>query len=81
MNLRFWIEHVANTALWRNFPADFRWLMPELHWEYERTMAAVRAALDTVSFESNWAEGQRLTVTQAIAYALQGDHVSKPPLQ
>jgi non-specific serine/threonine protein kinase len=37
---------------------------------YERTVAAVRAALDTVAFAAAWAAGQALPLEQAIAEAL-----------
>jgi non-specific serine/threonine protein kinase len=71
----------AAGAIWREFPADFRWLMPELHREYEQGVVAVRAALDPVSFEAAWAEGQQMTLYQAVGYALQGAEAeAKEPL-
>jgi hypothetical protein len=37
---------------------------------YERTVAAVRAALDAVAFVAAWAAGRALPLEQAIAEAL-----------
>jgi predicted ATPase len=42
--------------------------------EYDRTLAAIRARLDEATFAQAWAEGQALTLEQAIAYALNGDN-------
>jgi tetratricopeptide (TPR) repeat protein len=38
--------------------------------EYQRILGEVREHLDDRSFEAAWAEGRRLTLEQAIAYAL-----------
>ena len=39
--------------------------------EYERTVAAARAALSEEVFAAAWAEGRAMTLDQAIAYALE----------
>jgi hypothetical protein len=39
--------------------------------EYERNLAAVRAQMDTEAFAAAWAEGQAMTLEQAIAYGLE----------
>ena len=39
--------------------------------EYERTVAAARAAIDAEAFAAAWEEGRTLTPEQAVAYALQ----------
>jgi tetratricopeptide (TPR) repeat protein len=38
--------------------------------EYDRRLPAVRAALDPADFDKAWAEGQKLTIKEAIAEAL-----------
>src|SRR5262249_3364815 len=40
---------------------------------YEHDVAAARAQLDTAAFAAAWAEGQAMTLEQAIAYALDGE--------
>ncbi len=40
---------------------------------YNRTLAAARARLSDPALAAAWAEGQRMTLDQAVAYALQGD--------
>ena len=40
--------------------------------DYERTVAAARAQLDEATFAAAWAEGQAMTVDEAIAEALNG---------
>jgi predicted ATPase len=42
----------------------------ELFAEYDRHLPAVRAALDPAEFDRAWAEGQKLTIKEAIAEAL-----------
>ena len=37
--------------------------------EYERNLAAIRAALSEAAFAAAWAEGQAMTQERAIAYA------------
>jgi hypothetical protein len=37
--------------------------------DYERTLAAVRAGLSEEGFAAAWAEGQAMTLEQAVAYA------------
>jgi hypothetical protein len=39
--------------------------------EYERSVATARAALDEATFAAVFAEGQRMSFDQAIAYALE----------
>ena len=39
--------------------------------DYERNLAAARAQLDEVTWQTAWAEGQAMTQEQAIAYALE----------
>ena len=38
--------------------------------DYERTVATLRAQLGTQRFTAAWADGQALTLEQAIAYAI-----------
>jgi hypothetical protein len=40
--------------------------------EYERRRASLQAELGEVRFAAIWAEGQALTLDQAVAYALEG---------
>ena len=47
-------------------------LRPIARPEYERDVAAVRTRLDEASWQAAWAEGQAMTLEQAIAYALEG---------
>jgi hypothetical protein len=42
----------------------------ELFAQYDRRVPAVRAALDPAEFDRAWAEGQKLTIQEAIAEAL-----------
>jgi predicted ATPase/DNA-binding CsgD family transcriptional regulator len=42
--------------------------------EYERHMQSVRTQLDTPTFDRAWAEGQSMTMEQAVAYALFGNN-------
>lgn len=37
---------------------------------YQRTLASVRLALDEATFAQAWAEGQTMTLEEAVAYAL-----------
>ena len=46
-------------------------LPPVDRWWYERYLATARAQLDERSWEAAWAEGQAMTLEQAIAYALE----------
>jgi hypothetical protein len=39
--------------------------------EYDRTLVAVRAQLSVEAFAAAWAEGQAMTLEQAISYALE----------
>jgi non-specific serine/threonine protein kinase len=39
--------------------------------EFDRISAAVRAQLDEATFEAAWAEGRKMTLEQAVAYALE----------
>ena len=41
----------------------------------ERCIAAARAQLDETVFAVAWAEGQAMTLEQAIAYALEGSQI------
>ena len=41
--------------------------------EYDRSLAAVRAELGEEAFEAAWAEGRKMTIEQAIDYALKID--------
>jgi predicted ATPase/class 3 adenylate cyclase/DNA-binding XRE family transcriptional regulator len=43
---------------------------PEVRADYDRTLTAVRAQLDTATFAAAWAEGRAMTMEQAIAEAL-----------
>ena len=47
-------------------------LSPGARVDYDRDVAAVRAQLDEETFAMEWAEGQALTMEQAIEYALGG---------
>ena len=44
--------------------------LPREHATYERDVAAARAYIDQAVFVAAWAEGQAMTLEQAIAYAL-----------
>jgi predicted ATPase/DNA-binding SARP family transcriptional activator len=44
--------------------------------EYQRTLAAAQARLDEASWVAAWAEGQAMTLEQAIAYALEGSQLA-----
>jgi hypothetical protein len=48
-------------------------LDPEDRLAYDHTITTVRAQLDDVTFATAWAEGQAMTLEQAIAEALGGD--------
>jgi hypothetical protein len=45
-------------------------LDPADRMEYDRILAAVRAQLDEATFNAAWAEGRKMTLEQAIEYAL-----------
>jgi hypothetical protein len=47
----------------------------EFHWreERERDLGATRAALGEEAFAAAWAEGQALSLEEAVAYALQDE--------
>jgi hypothetical protein len=45
---------------------------------YDRSVAAVRAQLESATFAAAWAEGHRVPLDQAISEAL-GLVISKPP--
>ncbi|HEU0291692.1 MAG TPA: tetratricopeptide repeat protein [Anaerolineales bacterium] len=54
------------------FYDQIRFLMSPIEREqHERNLEAVRAALSSEVFEAGWAEGQAMTLEQAIAYALE----------
>ncbi len=44
--------------------------------EYKRTIAAIRAQIEEPTFAAAWAEGQKLTLEQAIAEALAGSPIN-----
>ena len=44
--------------------------LPREQTTYERDVTAARAHLDEAAFAATWAEGQAMTLEQAIAYAL-----------
>ena len=46
-------------------------LHPTERADYERTVAALRVALGDAAYEAAWAQGQALTLEQAIALALE----------
>jgi predicted ATPase/DNA-binding XRE family transcriptional regulator len=46
------------------------YLPPDDRVHYDRTIAAIRAQLDEATFAAAWAEGQQMTLEQAIAEAL-----------
>jgi hypothetical protein len=48
-------------------------LLPFEGRHYERSVAAVRMALDAAVFTEAWAAGQAMPLEQAIAYALAAD--------
>jgi hypothetical protein len=48
-------------------------LPPVEHAAYDRSVAALRAALPEAAFAAAWAEGRRMTVDQAIDTALETD--------
>lgn len=47
-------------------------LMPGDRATYDRNVSAVRAQLDETTFAAEWANGQAMTMEQAVAYALEG---------
>jgi hypothetical protein len=54
--------------------ASFQALAPDLeaadHMEYDHILAAARAELDPTTFNAAWEEGRKMTLEQAIEYAL-----------
>jgi hypothetical protein len=50
-------------------------LPPSEREKYEREVGAARAALGEEAFASAWAEGEAMTLEQAIAYALEDEQV------
>ena len=48
-------------------------VFPAHHVEIERTVAAARTLMDGTQWEAAWAEGQAMTLEQAITYALEDD--------
>ncbi len=46
-------------------------LEPEDRIEYDRDVAIVRSQLDEEAFAKAWAEGRRMSMEQAVAYALE----------
>jgi hypothetical protein len=46
---------------------------------YERAVATARAQLNEATFAAHWAEGQAMTLEQAIVYALEGSDVAESP--
>jgi hypothetical protein len=54
-----------NTLRFPQTPADLI--------EYDRNLAAVRSQLDEATFAQAWAEGQAMTLEQAMAYALKDE--------
>ena len=46
-------------------------MWPADHRDRERSMAAIRAALNEEAFAAAWAEGRAMSLEQAIAYALE----------
>ena len=46
-------------------------VLPDFQDHYRRSVAAARAHLDAATFAAAWAEGQVMTLEQAIAYALE----------
>jgi hypothetical protein len=49
-------------------------MLPQERLEYDRELAELRAELDEKSFASLWAEGQAMTMEQAIELALEKPH-------
>jgi tetratricopeptide (TPR) repeat protein len=54
-------------------------LFPDEHATHEQIAAAVRVQLDEATFTTAWAEGQAMTLEQAIAEALGGDTTTAVP--
>jgi tetratricopeptide (TPR) repeat protein len=48
---------------------------PSERLDYERAVDVARAQLDEAAFATAWAEGQKMTMEQAIAYALEGSDI------
>jgi predicted ATPase/class 3 adenylate cyclase/DNA-binding XRE family transcriptional regulator len=53
--------------------------VPSWRFAHQQLVAAVRAQLDEAAFAAAWAEGQAMTLEQAIAYALSEDEESANP--
>jgi non-specific serine/threonine protein kinase len=55
--------------------AAFEWMgataLPSAKREHDRTIATVRAQLDSTAFKAAWAEGRAMSLKQAVAFALQ----------
>jgi tetratricopeptide (TPR) repeat protein len=54
------------------FEGEVRSYQANARLDYERIVAAARARLDDPVLAAAWAEGQAMTLVQAVAYALQG---------
>jgi hypothetical protein len=55
--------------------SDASFFVPPL---YERCLAALRAGVDAATFDHEWAEGERMTLEQAVTYALQEGEADAP---
>ena len=55
-------------------------LSPAERSRHDGCVAATRARLDAATFEAAWAEGQAMTLEQAIAYALEGSDIDSVAL-
>jgi predicted ATPase len=65
----------AAAALSESWNTSIEDLPPDDRMHYDRTIAAVHAQLDEAAFAAAWAEGQAMSLGQAIAYALEGSEV------
>jgi hypothetical protein len=63
------------------FSAETRLVFSYLCRDYHRIVAASHARLDDSAMVAAWAEGQQMTLDQAMAYALQESEPDEPPVQ
>jgi non-specific serine/threonine protein kinase len=70
----------AADGLWQSLPMHIYYKM-DYHSECERLLPLVRAALPSAEFEAAWATGERMTLEQAVAYALEASEADELPVR